>query len=69
MVLSTFSANLRRARQVKGWTQAELARRAQVQQGYLSALERGQKTNPSMALLERLASALGTNVSRLMKKK
>jgi transcriptional regulator with XRE-family HTH domain len=67
MVLSAFGANLKRARQAKGWTQAELAKRAQVRQGYLSELELGQKTNPSMALLERLARALGTSVSRLMK--
>jgi len=68
MVLSTFGANIKRARQAKGWTQAELAKRAQVQQGYLSELELGQKTNPSMALLERLAGALGMSVSRLMRK-
>jgi transcriptional regulator with XRE-family HTH domain len=41
-------------------TQAQLAERAQVSQAYVAYLERGAKRNPSLAVIRRLAKALGT---------
>jgi len=56
-------------------TQAELARRAKVTQGYIAKLEpatrRGEEkkvrqSNPSAAVLQRLAKALGVPVTELL---
>jgi transcriptional regulator with XRE-family HTH domain len=44
----------------------ELAREAKVPAGYLSELERGEKTNPSAAVVVRLAKALGVRVTALL---
>lgn len=44
----------------KQLTQAQLAKRAHVSQAYIAWLERGARTNPSLAVLRRLAKALGT---------
>jgi transcriptional regulator with XRE-family HTH domain len=57
---------IRRAREAKGMTQLELARRAKVAQGYISDLEAGTKRNPGIAILQRLAKALGVPVTALL---
>lgn len=44
----------------KQLTQAQLAKRARVSQPYIVYLEQGVKRNPSLAVLTRLARALGT---------
>lgn len=44
----------------KKLTQTELAKRARTSQPYIARLERGEKTNPSLAVVTRLAKALGT---------
>jgi transcriptional regulator with XRE-family HTH domain len=56
--------NLRRLREAKGLTQEELAHSADVHQTYLSGVEGG-KRNPSVAVLDRIATALGSDVSAL----
>jgi transcriptional regulator with XRE-family HTH domain len=56
---------LRRLRQARGWTQADLAKRAKVVQPYIAQLERGTRT-PSLAVLRRLARALGVPVGVLL---
>lgn len=48
---------VRRRRKELGWTQAELARRANINQGFLSGIEKGQR-NPSTQTLNALAVAL-----------
>ena len=47
-------------------TQEELAKRAKVSRGYLAALEAGHRKNPSIAVLERIAKALGVPVGKLL---
>ena len=47
-------------------TQEALANRAKVSRSYLAALEAGHKKNPSLAVLQRLAKALGVPVTRLL---
>jgi len=47
-------------------TQAELAKKATVAQGYISALEAGEKRNPSVAVIKKLAKALGVPVTELL---
>lgn len=49
--------------------QGELARRVGVTQPYLCSLENGKKTNPSLALLQRIANVLGVTVSDLLTRK
>ena len=46
--------------------QEALAKRAKVSRGYLAALEAGHKKNPSLAVLQRLAKALGVPVTELL---
>ena len=52
-------------RQERGLTQTELAKRTKVTQGYIAQLEAGDKT-PSLAMLRKLAKALGVRVAELV---
>jgi transcriptional regulator with XRE-family HTH domain len=56
--------NLRRLREAKRLTQEELAHSADIHQTYLSGVEGG-KRNPSIAVLDRIATALGSDISAL----
>jgi transcriptional regulator with XRE-family HTH domain len=47
-------------------TQAELARRAELTEAYVSQLLRGKRKNPSLEILKRLARALGVPVTELL---
>ena len=58
---------LKTVRTSKGMTLRELAEEAEVPHGYLSELERGKKTNPSLAVLQRLAKALGVKLEDLVR--
>jgi transcriptional regulator with XRE-family HTH domain len=57
---------VRRAREVTGMSQLELAKRAKVAQGYISDPEAGAKKNPGIDVLKRLARALGVPVTALL---
>jgi transcriptional regulator with XRE-family HTH domain len=48
-------------------TQRDLAEAAKVTQGYIAQLEMGLKKNPSLAVLKRIAKALGVPVGELFK--
>jgi len=62
----TLGALLTRLREERGLTQLELAKTAGVAQGYISALEAGQKNNPSVAVMRKLAKALNVPISKLL---
>jgi len=47
-------------------TQAELARKAELTEAYVSQLLKGKRKNPSLAVLKRLARALGVPVTELL---
>jgi DNA-binding XRE family transcriptional regulator len=49
----------------KGWSQAELARRAETSQPYIARLERGQ-VDPQVSTVRKLAQALGVPVAVLI---
>jgi ribosome-binding protein aMBF1 (putative translation factor) len=53
---------IRRAREVHGWSQTELADRAGLRQHAVSRLEAGDVV-PTLTTLERIAEALGTGLS------
>ncbi len=60
------SRNIQRIRREKGLSQEELAHRADVHQTYLSGVETGRR-NPSVKVVERIANALGVDISQLFK--
>ena len=57
---------LKTLRESKGLTQVELASKAKLTQPNLAELEAGKKKNPSLALLQRRAKALGIPVTELL---
>ena len=59
-------AVIREIRLKRGLTQVELAMKAKTVQPYIAFLESGDKTNPSLAVLQRLAKALGVPVGALL---
>ena len=61
-----FATMLRRLRKSKGMSQAALAKKAKVPQGYISELEAGRKKTPGLDVLQRLARALGVKVTELL---
>lgn len=54
------------ARKAAGLTQVELSRRSGVAQTVISDLETGQNTNPTWAVLSRLAQVLGVRPEQLI---
>ena len=62
--LARFGQRLRVLREAAGFSQEELADRAEVHRTYLSGIERG-KRNPSLINLLRIARALDISLSTL----
>jgi transcriptional regulator with XRE-family HTH domain len=60
------AAIIRQLRERANLTQQELARRAKVARSYVALMETGHKKNPSLAILKRLARALGVPVTELL---
>lgn len=60
--------NVQRLRRDKGFSQEELAHRADIHQTYLSGVENG-KRNASIKVLERVAAALGADIEELFRSK
>jgi transcriptional regulator with XRE-family HTH domain len=56
--------NLRKERDARGWTLAELAARSGISRAMLSKIERGE-ASPTAALLGRLSAAFGLTMSQL----
>ncbi|MGC9369289.1 MAG: helix-turn-helix domain-containing protein [Paracoccaceae bacterium] len=65
-IQSRVSRNIQRIRREKGLSQEEVAHRADIHQTYLSGVETG-KRNPSILVVERIAKALGVDVSEIFK--
>lgn len=53
-------------REATGLTREQLAKKAKVTTAYVSMMEAGKRKNPSLAILQRLAKALGVSVSELL---
>ncbi|MBS0165512.1 MAG: helix-turn-helix transcriptional regulator [Nitrospira sp.] len=51
----------------KKLTQAQLAKTSRISQAYVANLERGVNRNPSLAVLTRLAKALGVTSDEVIK--
>lgn len=61
-----FGAKLRKVRLSRGWTQEQLAEKADVSLNFLNLIERGQRA-PSFDNLERLAKVLRVPVYELFR--
>jgi len=57
---------IRQLRQAKGWTQQILADHAQIERAHLARLEEG-KREAGLMMLEKIADALETSLSDLLK--
>jgi transcriptional regulator with XRE-family HTH domain len=57
---------LKTMRERQELTQVQLAKKASVTQAYIAKLEAGDKANPSLGVLKRLARALGVPVTELL---
>ena len=62
----TVAERIRALREAKGWSSGQLAKAAEVSRGYLWQLETGGKDRPSVDILERLAEALGVEVTEIL---
>ena len=58
--------NIKRIRTEKGMTQGDIFRALDLDRGYVSSLESG-KRNPTLAMIEKIAKALGVSVDELLK--
>jgi transcriptional regulator with XRE-family HTH domain len=63
---ATLGARLLTLREARGLTRAEVARRAAVTGMYVYLIESGRKTNPSLDVLRRLATALDVPAALLL---
>lgn len=59
-------ANIKRIRTEKGMTQGDIVRALDLDRGYVSSLENG-KRNPTLAMIEKIAGALGVSSDELLK--
>lgn len=66
-LVETFGRNVRTARQTLGWTQEQLALECGLKRTYLVEIEGG-KRNPTLKVVERLATALGVEPAGLLRK-
>ena len=57
---------LKTLREARGLTQVDLAAKAKVERTYIVKLESGDKKNPSLAILQKLAKALGVPLTELL---
>ena len=64
-ILKTTGKNIKVLRAAKGLSQKRLAEAIPMAQAFLSRIERGMQ-EPSLAMLEKIANALGCNSSDLM---
>ena len=66
MKLQKFSRNIIRLRKQRGWSQPELAARAKMPKGTVFKMETWPDANPTLHSLERVAKALGVDVSLIV---
>jgi transcriptional regulator with XRE-family HTH domain len=62
----TLGKRIAARRSALGWSQNELARRAEVNHPTLFKIEAGQRPNPSIGIVVRIARALGTSAEALL---
>lgn len=63
-ILRNFAQKVRQLRSKKGWSQEELAKRADLHRTYIGSIERRER-NVSLANIERIAHALEVDIKKL----
>ncbi len=66
MGITRLGQMLKALREDREWTLEELGKRAKVTNVYVWQLENGERKNPSLAVLKRLAKALRVPVTELL---
>lgn len=61
-----FGANMKRVREEKHMSQGDIFRATKIERAYISNLEAGRQ-NPTLETIEKIAGALGVEVSELTK--
>ncbi len=64
-ILKRFGSKVKKLRLERGWTQEELARRADLHRTYIGSIERHER-NVSLVNLEKIANALGVDIKELL---
>jgi transcriptional regulator with XRE-family HTH domain len=64
MPAETFGKRVRERRMQEGLSQEDLAEKAEISRTYLSQIERGQATNLSWHVMERLSGVLGIKMNQ-----
>lgn len=64
--MSTVGMGVKKARTAKGWTQQELAERADISLDWVRSVESGRSLNPRLTTLAQAAAALGVTAESLM---
>lgn len=65
-ISAQFGKNMKQIRTKKEMSQGDIARTLEVDRGYISNIENGEK-NPTLSTLEKIAGALGISSSELLK--
>jgi transcriptional regulator with XRE-family HTH domain len=66
MTARRLGAAVKRLRRERGWTQAQLGRRARLSQAHVSEIESGVRANPTARVVQKLARAFGVPVGELL---
>ena len=64
--MAAIQIRIRELRELKGWSQAELARQSGVGQASVSRIEGGETSGISLGIVEKLARALGCDPAYLI---
>jgi len=62
----TFGDRVRRAREARGWSQVELAKRAQVDASWINRIESGVRHNITLPAAQRIAQVLHVSLDVLV---
>lgn len=65
-IVKQFGNNVKRLRKRKGWSQEELARKAELHRTYIGSIERNER-NVSLINIQRIARALNVEAGDLIK--
>ena len=66
-LLRKFGLRVRQLREARGWSQEDLAEKADLHRTYVSGIERGTR-NPTLTVLARIAGGLGMTLDELLQR-
>ena len=66
-LLRKFGLRVRQLREARGWSQEDLAEKADMHRTYVSGIERGTR-NPTLTVLGRIAGGFGMTLDELLQR-